>query len=263
MKKISKELKDRFDAVVSEYENGRPLSFSALKAFSDSPFTFIMRGVKEQSSSMRLGQLEHMAVLEPEKFKAIPIIRKVNESKTWGGTENRKLMDEFKKKYGDDFMKEQQAKDALMYRLAIEMNPEAIKIVSAAKEMESSLSFDFLGSKFRGFIDFKYERGGVLHNADLKKMSFAFGDANEWSISRRVRKLKLNWQQVLYNHAAFDDIAREATLIIIDSNLNVNVVTLTSDFLMEGYAEIQQLMEDYYSCIASGNWYRSGDVYEI
>ena len=125
-----------------------PLSFSSLKAFSQSPAHFLAYKSRQQheTPAMRLGTAVHMATLEPDKF--------VNAYKVLTVRRGTKAFKEMVEQHPEaNWLSQSEYAEITRLRDAVQAHPTASGLLAECNEFERELTGNIMGMPFRGFAD--------------------------------------------------------------------------------------------------------------
>jgi len=167
------------------------LSYSALKAFEQSPNHYIQYVTKEKSEpskSMFFGSAAHMWILERDKFDSKYFVAPKIDKRTERGIKLFKEIEDSGKKYisDDDFTK------IMTMDTIINRNEWAKKLIrDMAESYEQEISGKINGVMFKGYADVV----GQSYVADLKTTS----DVDPKSFSREAEKFGYHLQAAIYS----------------------------------------------------------------
>ena len=252
---------EEFNKEVFEIMTGvKGLSFSALKAFRQSPKHFFKyKTEKETTEAMNQGKMFHMAILEPEKFMATYWVlddsakvleigggnpRATNKYKEW-------LIEQDKLNKGKERIK----KDDYDSYLAM---GEYLMQCSATRDLMAGLTekeypFEFIQDDFliTGRIDGKRKREYAI---DLKKIADASFKKCKWA----VVDMLYDMQGAIYSHASG---VEKYFLIFIDSGCNVTVIKLSEETLQRAFGEFSVSLSEFRRCVEENLFYASYEFY--
>ena len=213
----------------------RPLSYSALKAFSESPNHLVSYWNRERESTpaMIKGSLIHTLILEPEKFESSYAI--------WKG--GRRAGGEY-----TTFCELNASKEIIKPEDLDEVTPIAELarkniLIKNLKGTELLIEWDFAGVPFKGFVD-GYGDGFIL---DIKTTS----DASPKAFLRDFVKYKYYWQAALYLHAnralnLAGDLP-DFFIVAVETNapFNVQVYKVAPEFIDKGFTEVAKYVQAF------------------
>jgi len=229
------------------YKKEKHLSFSALKAFLQSPKHFFQyKTDKETTKAMDEGKMFHMAILEPELFKQKYWI--LDDAKKYveiGGKvpRNTKAYKEWKQEQIDaNPGRELISKED--YDLYLKMGDYLYKcsatswIMEGLIHKEKDFEFEHLGFKVEGKIDGE----GEDYCMDLKKVA----DASFKKVKWVIYDMFYHMQGAIYSAAA-----KKANyyLVFIDKAINVTVVKVGKETLDTGWAAFESALSEFQRCI--------------
>lgn len=204
---LTPELQEAKDNVISQLESGKYyLSYSALKAFSLSPASFIEYkiGEKPTTKAMKMGSSLHCAILEPEEFeKRYLILTKdmlPNPDKDFKNTANKNFKNSFIAKAESEEKKvldPAEFEECKLYQRLCWNNQISSHYLKNLTFKEQYAEWNFQGIMFRGYID----GGGNGYLMDLKKVV----DASPDKIKRSAIYDLWHWQGALYKQSNFAD----------------------------------------------------------
>ena len=213
----------------------RPLSYSSLKQFAQSPNHLLSywEGEKKETSSMLKGTLIHTILLEPEKLES--------EYAIWKG--GRRAGAEYKTfcevNEGKNIIKPEELEEA---EKCIE-KANANVLLNLKKGVEKEIKFEIEGLPFRGFVDF-YGDGFI---GDLKTCS----NAEPKAFQRDFVKLKYYWQAAIYIMANeqlnFAGENPDYFIIAVETSApyNTQIFKVEPKFIEKGISEIMQALKDF------------------
>lgn len=230
------------------------LSYSSIKAFSESPLSFLRYKTKDKkrTPSMEFGSLLHTLVLEPTKFESEYIILdKLVKESTWAKKENKIHKSEIELKALEEkkqVVTMENLTKALDLKKAILKNSYAGYLINGCIEYEKPIKFDWYNFTWTGYID------GLGQNyiIDLKKVT----DARPHKIKWRAIDAKWNWQAFLYlqgtekNHGDHNHFYN----ICYDDNGNVSVIRQTWMDVNIALASLVKICDKFNDCIIQNTW---------
>jgi len=228
------------------YKKEKGLSFSALKAFLQSPRHFFRyKTEKEETPAMREGTMFHMAVLEPEKFaKKYWILDDSEKCAEIGGKvpRNTKAYKEWKAEIEANSGRELISKEDydLFIKMADYLNECSASawILKGLIHKEKDFEFEHNNFKIRGKIDGE----GEDYLMDLKKVADASFKKVQWVI----RDMRYDMQGAIYSAAANKT---NYYLVFIDKGINVTVVKISPDTLSVGFEAFSFACTEFLRCI--------------
>jgi len=231
-------------------KQNRPLSYSSLKAFKQSPNHLISYWNREKTSSpaMVKGSLIHTLILEPQNFEDTYAI--------WnGGRRGTNAYKEFEaQNEGKEIIKPEDLEDAQKIAKA-SANNILIKKLKGAEEL---IEWDFAGVPFKGFVD-GYGDGFIL---DVKTTS----DASPKAFIRDIVKYRYYWQAALYQHAnnALNFAGENPDFFILavetSAPFNSQVYKVSAEFIAQGFKEVAKAVQDFKEWDGTPGGYEFGNV---
>lgn len=253
----TEEFKSEINAIV-ECERG--LSFSSLKAFLESPYSFYKyKTEKTTSKSMQDGIAFHMAVLQPDKFNdTFFVLDDVSKCAEIGGASPRstKLYKEWyasqidanqpktliKKDDYDTFMKMSNY---------LRLNSATKGLINGLKTTEDEFNLDYEGLLITGRID----GIGEDYIVDLKKVA----DASLQKVKWVIRDMLYDMQGAIYCMARKK---QNYFLIFIDDSCECSVVKLCAETLAEGLLKFDSAINGFRSCTEiDGGFFQSYEFF--
>ncbi len=231
------------------------LSFTSIKEFASAPLDFLRYkiGKKPETDSMRLGDLEHTMILEPEKFyDKFLILEKPKgfEEFTWAKKENKiaKQNAEIEAATKElTVVTIDEVEKALEIKECILSNEVAGAMVNGCERYEQPVKFELFGFTWFGVID-AHDRRVIL---DLKKVADARPNKLRWPFQER----KMNWQAFLYRYALKGH--HDFYNICYDSHGRVSVVKMADFDIQAAQAQIEKACIALRECIIGDNWNQS------
>lgn len=229
------------------YNKEKGLSFSALKAFLQSPRHFYRYKTEtEETQAMREGTMFHMAVLEPEKFNSkYWVLDDAEKCEEIGGAKPRstKAYKEWKaEQIAANEGRELISKDN--YDLFIKMSDylhecsASAWILNGLINREKSFEFEKDGFKITGKIDGE----GKDYLMDLKKVA----DASFKKVKWVIQDMRYDMQGAIYSSAANK---KNYYLVFIDKAINVTVVKVSPETLQLGYEAFEFSLTEFKRCM--------------
>lgn len=236
------------------------LSYSSLKAFSESPADFIRykMGAKETTPAMAFGSMLHCLILEPEEFDSRYFLiededickeiggakpRSTNKYKDWLSTQADKAGDREMIQLGD-------FKEAEMIASNVRYNNPSKKIIDQCNEKEMPIEWEFKNFRFKGFMDGNGDKVIV----DIKSCS----DASPKKFQRDIISNKYHLQAAMYSYAVG---GKDYYIIAVDRKGGVSVHLLSKELIGYGMEEYNYLMDKFNECVLFDLWDSSFDFY--
>ena len=239
-----------FNKEIEQIMSGeKHLSFSALKAFMQSPKHFYdYKMDKETTDAMKAGEMFHMAVLEPERFKSKYWVLDDSEKCTElinNGSKSPRATTIYKEWLTAEIAKHegQEMIDKKDYDLYLSMgeylyqNSASKHLMSGLIEKECSFEFEHLGFNIKGKIDGL----GSDYEIDLKKVA----DASFKKVRWIIEDMMYDMQSGIYCAAKR---IKKYYLIFIDSSCNVTVVKLNENTIQQGFGKFEIALDEFRRC---------------
>lgn len=252
---LTPEIQEAKNNVISQIESGEYyLSFSALKAFSLSPASFIEYkiGEKPTTKTMKMGSALHCAILEPEEFeKRYSVLIKEmlpNPDKDFRNTANKQFKAGFIAKAeseGKEILDPSEFEECKLYQKLCFRNQISQSYLKTLEKKEQYAEWFFNGIKFRGFID--GVGGGYI--LDIKKVM----DASPDRIKRTAIYDQWHWQGALYLQSEFADEFTGFYNLAID-NVSPCVFYLGDYSLQKALGELKKVIDEFKRCIDLQQW---------
>lgn len=236
------------------------LSFTSLKEFSVSPLSFLRykTGKKEQTESMKFGNLVHTLILEPEEFdNRYLILSKALPEYTWAKKENREAKDIAESLAASKNMEvvtESDVDSALDIKEAVLGNSFAGPLIQDCDVFEKKTTLSLFDRKFVVKMDaLKY----ASYVVDIKKVADARPEKLRWQMQRQ----KWHWQSFLYIMAANLSYYSHFYNVCVDGSMNVSVIRQSAYDMMKAEAEIKEALQLLDTCIIGDTWNYSLEFY--
>ena len=230
----------------------RPLSYSSLKAFSQSPNHLVAYWDKDfkPTPAMIKGSLLHCLILEPEEFDKRYYVFDDSEKcqeLIEGGAKSPRATADYKE-WKAEKMKTFEGKEEVKVEDLEELQPIAdhVRKNILLKKMtgaELAIDWDFNGVPFKGFVD-GYGDGFIF---DVKTTS----DASPKAFARDVVKFRYYWQASLYRHANrvldFAGDLPDYFIIAVETSapFNVQIYKMSPAFIDKGFAEVSEMVDKF------------------
>jgi hypothetical protein len=225
------------------------LSFSALKAFSNSPahFAYYKQRKFKANAAMQRGSLTHLLALEPHKqneYKVVDCATRAAKAFKEAVIEQTEKHGE---KAGEKVCTSKEFLEATNLAEAIHANPLASKLIREAVQVEKHLEWGLDGVAFHGYADVV----GKDYIADLK-----ITDSKPSKVQRMVLDNLNHMQLALYSLAEFN-LHSEVTHYIIACDpkppYGVVVYELTAELIDDGIKRAKVEVSMF------KDWYRGWD----
>jgi len=266
-------MSDLLKDLIQKIENGNQmLSFSALKAFSDSPSDFIRYklGDKPQTDAMLLGSVLHCLVLEPEKFdKRYMMVNDTEICAQIGGLKPRgtKLYKEWMQEKqselnGRVMVEPQDYKQAFDMRNALYENHITAKHLGKIVLKEMEINLRHMDMDFRGFIDGANVQQDNCLIFDLKLMP----TAHPKKVARVIFDDMYYMQLAIYRLALkqiydIDIELSKCYIIAVDRTCHVSVNKVHEDLLKFGEQKLEYLIRKFNECTFKNKWHEGYEFY--
>ena len=214
-----------------------PLSFSSVKAFSQSPAHFIAYKQRKQheTPAMRFGTAVHMATLEPERFEAeyMPLLVRR------GTAAYKKVVED---NPGKNFLSQTEYDDCLRLRDAVRAHEVASSLLKDCTEYEKELTGNVHGFPFRGFAD------GVAPTFVVDLKTTQKGGPRDFTSD--AYRQKYHVQGYIYTRLLMQLTGKpvnEHWLIAVEktSPYVVTCYRLTEEYLQRGKRDLDKILEDF------------------
>lgn len=241
------------------YKKEKHLSFSALKAFLQSPKHFFRyKTDKTTTPAMEEGKMFHMAILEPEIFKKRYWVLDDSEKCVEIGGKvprNTKVYKEWKQDQIDaNAGRELITKED--YDLYLKMGDYLYEcsatswIMEGLAYKEKDFEFEHLGFKIKGKIDGE----GKDYCMDLKKVADASFKKVKWVIF----DMFYHMQAAIYSAAVKK---ADYYLVFIDKAINVTVVKIGKETLDTGWTAFESALNEFQRCIEEDSFNSSYEFF--
>lgn len=258
--------KPRFSPIIEAIFRGEShLSFSSLKAFEDSPRTFIeyKAGEKKQTDAMIYGSMIHCMVLTPELFDEkyfciddTSVCQQIGGAKPRATKAYKEWYDEKEGQAGGRIVVD--TKDyysAMLVGRNVEKNKASRKLLELCPVREKPIEWEYMNFKFKGFIDADGEKDVF----DLKTTT----DAQPRYFQRDSLSNLYHMQGAMYllaeklNHGK----AKNFHHIAVDRKGGISVHHLDSRLIEAGLQEYKRLLIGFNQCILEDKWNENYDFW--
>lgn len=241
------------------FNKEKHLSFSALKAFLESPKHFYRyKTEKKTTKAMEEGSQFHMAILEPEKFIEKYFVFDDSEKVLEIGGGNPRATTKYKdwkqeelnKNIGRELISKED------YELYLEMG-EYLKVCSSTSHLISGLIYKEKDFEFEHedlIVKGKIDGEGIDYLIDLKKVA----DAKYSKVKWNIYDMYYHMQGAIYTAAANKP---NYYLIFIDSSINVTVVKITKETLDIGFVAFEFALKEFRRCLEEDAFNSSYEFY--
>ena len=229
------------------FNKEKHLSFSALKAFLESPKHFIRYKMeKKTTKAMEEGTQFHMAILEPKKFIENYWILDDSAKVIEIGGANPRATTKYKE-WKQEQINLNSGKELISkedYDIYLEMG-KYLKVCSATSKFMQGLiykekPFEFEWDDF--LIKGKIDGEGADYLIDLKKVANASFKKVKWTIF----DMFYHMQAAIYCNAVGK---KNYYLIFVDESINVTVVKISPDTLQTGFVAFESALKEFHRCI--------------
>jgi len=214
-----------------------PLSFSSMKAFSQSPAHFLAYKQRKQheTPAMRFGTAVHMAVLEPHKFDDAYQVATARR-----GTKAHKEQQEAHPEA--IFLTEGEMLDVISLRNAVREHKTARQLFEQCNAFEQEIRGNIMGHEFRGFAD----AVSPTFTVDLKTTQ----KGNPWDFRSDAYRQKYHVQGYIYTRLLSQALGREVGehwLVTVEktSPYVVTCYRLSGSYLKRGADDLQKMLKDF------------------
>lgn len=234
------------------------LSYSALKEFAISPAHFVRykTGKKEQTEAMKIGQLQHTLILQPELVgqKFIFLNKPVPEA-TWAKAENKEYKETMQNIAAAEnkiLLDIEDYRNAIALRDILMSNKFFAALIESTNEFEKEIIFDYDNYMWHGFID----GSGLDFNFDLKAVPNATPEKLKWL----QRDRKFHWQAYLYNYATGNEFG-DFYNICYDNDFNITILKQDSISQSRAKIEIDNTLSKFKECTIIDAWDEGFEFY--
>lgn len=237
------------------------LSFSSLKAFAESPATFMEYKLskREPTDAMLFGSMLHCLVLEPQEFEKRYLCLDDSDICAQIGGAKPRTTKLYKEWYavtvgeaGDrEIVGTNEYLSAKIIASNVLHNRASAKILDLCWQHEKPIEWEFKNFKFKGFIDGK----GQKAICDLKTCA----DADPKKFQRDIINNKYYLQGAMYLFAESENIPYY--IIAVDKNSGVSVHKLEDKLIEHGMTEYNMLLDRFNECILKDSFDQSYDFW--
>lgn len=251
----------KIDALINELMIGKKkLSFSSLKAFRQSPDSFIEYVFKErkQTDAMFLGVIIHCLVLEPEKFEErytimddTEICGDIGGAKPRSTSRYKEWKEAFLSNATGEVVPMNTYIQATIIAGNITHNRASKKVLSICPKREQFIEWNYKNFGFRGY----YDGGGDKARMDVKLVP----DASPRKAQRTIIDMWYHGQAAMY-------LTAEGTLlpfyiICADRKGGVSVHKLHKSLIDHGLEEYSTVVDKFNECLLKENFNQSFDFW--
>lgn len=237
------------------------LSFSSLKAFKESPATFIEYKLakREPSDAMLFGSMLHCLVLEPQDFdKRYLCLEDADICAQIGGAKPRATK-AYKEWYqtsvgeaGDrEIVETNDYISAKIIASNVLHNRASAKVLDKGWEHEKPIEWEFKNFMFKGFIDGKGDKAIF----DLKTCP----DAAPLKFQREIINNSYYLQAAMYLYGVAENLPYY--IIAVDRKGGVSVHKLEDRLIEHGMTEYNKLLDRFNECILKDEFNKSYDFW--
>lgn len=252
---LTPDLQEAKDKVIQQLESGKYyLSYSALKAFSLSPASFIEYkiGEKPTTKAMKMGSALHCAILEPDEFENRYLILTKdmlpNPDKDFRDSANKSFKLSFIAKAeseGKEILDPSEHEECKLYQRLCWTNQISKTYLTNLTKKEQYAEWNFQGIMFRGYID----GIGSGYIMDLKKVA----DASPEKIKRSAIYDQWHWQGCLYRQSEFADEFTGFYNLAVDKT-SPCVFELGDFSYQKALAELTHIINEFKRCVDLQLW---------
>lgn len=247
--------------------NEKALSFSALKAFAESPAAFIQYQLRQRKTTptMIFGSLVHCLILEPEKFPSVyAVLDDTAKCINIGGKSPRQT--NAYKEWKADFIALNEGKTVISIdvfdRAAavannVNFNKASRPILEMCTEREVHVEWNFLNIKHHGFIDARTPKDAKTKvKCDIKTCI----DASPKKFQRDIINNKHYLQAAMYGESDPDGYST-FYFIAVDQKGGVSVHRIEPPLLEYGMKEYAILINAFNRCLITESFDQSHEFW--
>lgn len=237
------------------------LSFSSLKAFKESPASFIEYKLakREPSDAMLFGSMLHCLVLEPQDFENRYLCLEDGDICAQIGGAKPRATKAYKEWYqvtiseaGErEIVATNDYLSAKIIASNVLHNRASAKVLDKGWEHEKPIEWEFKNFMFKGFIDGKGDK--VVF--DLKTCS----DASPTKFHREIISNSYYLQAAMYLYAVGENLTYY--IIAVDRKGGVSVHKLEDRLIEHGMVEYNKLLDRFNECILKDDFDKSYDFW--
>lgn len=239
------------DIPAAEYHAVRAISASGLKVFERSPahYQHWLSNPPEQTPAMRIGTLTHMAVFEPNRFRAETAVAPIVDRRT---KEGKSIWEQFQAEHaGKQIVTSDEAAQLQAMRTAVRAHPAAGKLLENGNpEVSLFAKDDEIGADVKARFDWLTETGIV----DLKTTE----DAGPIGFARSIVNFRYHTQAAHYRKVARLCDLGELTFTFIavekEAPHCVAVYQLDGADLLLAEQHLRQAMRRFQACADFNAW---------
>lgn len=237
------------------------LSFSSLKAFAESPATFMEYKLakREPTDAMLFGSMLHCLVLEPQDFENRYLCLDDRDICNSIGGAKPRATKAYKEWYAvtvgeageREIVETNEYLAAKIIASNVLHNRASRKILDMCWIHETPIEWEFKNFMFKGFIDGKGEKA----KCDLKTCA----DASPDKFHRDIINNKYYLQGAMYTYA--EGVNVPYYIIAVDKKSGVSVHKLEDRLLEHGMKEYNDLLDKFNECILKDAFDQSYDFH--
>lgn len=237
------------------------LSYSALKAFKDSPTDFIQYKFREkkQTDAMMFGIVVHCLILEPQEFENRYVIMEDFDICAQIGGAKPRATNAYKA-WKELFLQENEGKEVIsldLYKIAnsiaqnVKHNRASSKVLNQLTHREKGVDWEYKNFMFKGFIDGEGDK--LL--TDIKTCK----DANPKKFQRDIISMSYYLQAAMYLTAI--GVNKPYYIIAVDRKGGISVHRLHKHLIEQGLQEYSDLLNKFNTCILKDAFDQSYDFH--
>jgi hypothetical protein len=237
-----------------QYHASEGLSSSGLKHLVKTPRHYMIarQNPKKETASQRLGTLEHMALLEPDRLHT--------QVKIIDGNRNAnavKAAIEAAEAEGFYVCKSEEFKKAELIAKGVLETSDTIKSLLTGGVAEQSIRAQYKGVTLKCRTDY-FKKEPVI--VDVK----TFTDLSLPNVQRHIHKMKYHWQSYFYLKVIEHALGIKTTNFVhvfVDVEGHCGLSYVLDDAALEKAGqEVEPLIEKYIECQKSGIWHAYPDT---
>jgi hypothetical protein len=237
------------------------LSYSALKAFKDSPVDFIQYKFREkkQTDAMVFGLIVHCLILEPEEFdNRYAIMEDADICAQIGGAKPRSTnaykawKEVYLMEIGDRTIVSLETYNvAKSIAVNVKHNRASAKILNMLSVKEKAVKWEYKNFMFLGFLDGEGDKLIV----DVKTCK----DANPKKFQRDIISMSYYLQAAMYLTAV--RVNKPYYILAVDKKGGISVHRLHKHLIEQGLEEYSKLLDQFNKCILMDGFDMSYDFH--
>lgn len=236
----------------------RPLSYSSLKHFMESPLHYIkyINEEKESSEDMLLGSLVDCMILTPEKLSSSYKKYEKFDKRSNAAKEKYQRMLDIADRYGFEWVNSKLWEKAELMRSQIERNPIAMNLINSCGITQHELKWKYRGVDCRGFVDGAGELGQDKKPFILELKTSSSSKRDFWM--RHLVQMKYHLQAGMYVHGWKREKFENASFyhIVVENTApyTVNVFPLSKGMIEASIEMYEREMDKLVECMNQDQW---------